>query len=54
MAKKNISDSSEYADSCSDSNDGDDEYFLLVYDAYSCLMLMIFFLTNDSLKFLTH
>ena len=48
------SDSSKYADSCSDSNDDTDVDFSSVHDAYSCLILIILFLTNDFLNFLPH
>ena len=52
--QKEYSDSSEYADSCSDSNEDAEIDFSLVYDTYSCLILIILFLTNDILKFLLH
>ena len=52
--QKEHSDSSEYADSCSDSNEDAEIDFSLVYDTYSCLILIILFLTNDILKFLLH
>ena len=52
--QKEHSDSSEYADSCSDSNEDTEIDFSLVYDTYSCLILIILFLTNDILKFLLH
>ena len=47
-------DYSEYADSCSDSNDNADVDFWLVNVTYSWLILIILFLTNDILTFLPH